>query len=599
MKILGISAYYHDSAAALIIDGKIIAAVQEERFSRIKHDASFPILSCDFCLKQGGLTILDIDYVIFYEKPFLKFERLLENYYQYAPRGLKSFLKAMPTWLKDKLHLKRIIQRKLNELTEVKELIKFKLLFSEHHLSHAASAYLVSPFTSAAIVTIDGVGEWATTSIFKGNGTQIEVLKEMHYPNSIGLLYSSFTYFIGFKVNSGEYKLMGLAPYANVDSEETKRYITLIESEIVTINTDGSINLNERYFSYTYGLKMVNTKRWEKLFAMEKRKEGSNLNQQHANLAYAIQFVTEKIILSLLRYAKELTGESNLCLAGGVALNCVANGKILEANIFKDVYIQPAAGDSGCAIGAAMVAYHLINAKANKSTVDLMQGALLGPKYDNNDIKELLDSTSYNYIYFNDFSDLVTKCASLISEGNIIGWFQGAMEFGPRALGNRSILADPRIHDIQNRINTNIKQRENFRPFAPAVIEEDAQKYFTIKSKSPYMLYVSSVNKKCKLPHRYNNFSIEEKMSVYRNLLQSTTHVDFSARIQTVNKNINPRFYQLLQAFKQKTTCSVLLNTSFNVRSEPIVCSPYDAIQTFQKANLDVLVLNDFLIYKE
>ncbi len=598
MNILGISAYYHDSASALIIDGKIVAAAQEERFSRVKNDASFPLQSCEFCLKQGDITLNDIDFVVFYEKPFLKFERLMESYYQSAPRGLSFFIKSMPVWLKDKLHLKYIIKKELNKLVDNKTSLKFELLFSEHHLSHAASAYFVSPFPSAAILTIDGVGEWATTSIFRGNGSQIEILKELHFPDSIGLLYSSFAYFLGFRVNSGEYKLMGLAPYGDSSSEETQKYISLIENEIVKINANGSIRMNQRYFSYTYELRMIHLKRWERLFGMNRREEESELTQNYCNLAYAIQSVTEKIILKLVRHTKELTGERNLCLAGGVALNCVANGKIYEENIFEDIYIQPASGDSGCAIGAALIAHHLINTKAPKSTIDLMRGALLGPRYGNDEIKELLNKSSYKYRYYDNYIDLVEICADFLSNGKIIGWFQGAMEFGPRALGNRSILADPRIAGIQEKINTLVKFRENFRPFAPAVIEEDAQEYFSLKTKSPYMLYVSNVNQKFILPNGYNLLSIKEKMLTPRSSIQAVTHVDFSARVQTVDADTNPRFYNLLKSFKRKTGCSILLNTSFNVRGEPIVCSPVDTIKTFTKTNLDILVLNNYLIHK-
>lgn len=594
--ILGISAYYHDSAAALVVDGKIVAAAQEERFSRIKNDASFPMEACRFCLQKAGISIDEVDCVVYYEKPFLKFERLLEGYIRVAPLGLKSFIQSMPIWLKDKLHLKKIIRKNLASLSSSKP--RFELLFSEHHLSHAASSYFVSPFSSAAILTVDGVGEWASSCIFRGKETTIELLAEQHYPDSVGLLYSSFTYFLGFKVNSGEYKVMGLAPYADPDSEEAQRFINLIKNHLITIHKNGSIQLNQRFFAYTYGLKMIRTKRWEELFGISKREPESKIEQCHCNLAFAIQKITEEILILLARYTKELTGENRLCLAGGVALNCVANSKILFSDIFDEIYIQPAAGDAGCAIGAALITHHLLNPQTGRTAVDLMNNAFLGTEYSNSEVEQIIKEHHLEYSRFDNFDDLVSESAKHLSQGKILGWFQGAMEFGPRALGNRSIIADPRPIQIQEIVNTKIKYRENFRPFAPAVMEEDAQKYFDIKGPSPYMLFVSQVKNSYTLPLHYAQLSIEEKMATQRSLLQSITHVDFSARVQTVNKTTNPKLYQLLSAFKAQTGCSVLLNTSFNLRGEPMVCSPQDAIKTFRESGLDFLVMNDFIITK-
>ena len=600
MYILGISAYYHDSAAALIKDGIVIAAAQEERFTRKKNDSSFPARACLYCLDFANITLSDISYVVFYDKPFLKFERLIENYYHHAPKGLKSFLTSMPIWLRDKLHMKRIIKKELKKLFCTDTKTSFELLFSEHHLSHAASAYYVSPFTSAAILTIDGVGEWTTTSIFKGENANITVLKELHYPDSLGLLYSSFTYFLGFKVNSGEYKMMGLAPYGNKDTAEAQRYISLITDHIVKIYPDGGIRLNETFFSYSYGLKMIREKKWEKLFGIPRRIPETEFCQHHCNMAYAIQYITEEIILKLVYEAKRITGETNLCLAGGVALNCVANGKLLNANIFENIYIQPAAGDAGGAIGAALAVRYLLT-QNSKPLIDGMHGAFLGPSYTNSEIKSVIENCDHEYKYYSDFDELTAYTAHFLQQGKIVGWFQDRMEFGPRALGNRSILADPRFPDINLRINQKTKLREMFRPFAPAVLEEDCTKYFDLKTKSPYMLFVSSLHEEhIRKPNlTYWEKGVQEKLLTVRSNLNSITHVDFSARVQTVNKEFNPKFYNLLLAFKELTRCSVLLNTSFNVRGEPIVCSPEDAISTFNKAELDILVMGNFLITKK
>lgn len=600
MYILGISAYYHDSAAALIKDGVVISAAQEERFTRKKNDASFPKQACLYCLNCANISISDISYVVFYDKPFLKFERLIESYYNHAPKGLKSFLTSIPIWLKDKLHLKRIIKKELQELFNLKKKPSFELLFSEHHLSHAASAYYVSPFSSAVILTLDGVGEWVTTAIFKGEDWNIASIKEMHYPDSLGLLYSSFTYFLGFKVNSGEYKMMGLAPYGNKDSQETEKYISLIKENIVKIYEDGGIRLNEDFFSYSYHLKMIREKKWEYLFGISKRLPNSEINQHHCNLACAIQQVIEEIIVRLAYEAKRLTGETNLCLAGGVALNCVANGKLLNMNIFDNIYIQPAAGDAGGGIGAALASYYLLT-KNKKNLVDGMNGAYLGPSYSNDEIQSVLERYNQKYEYYSIFEELTDSVASLLQQGKIVGWFQDRMEFGPRALGNRSILADSRIPDMHQKVNMRVKFRETFRPFAPAVLEEDKSDYFDLKSESPYMLLVSSLNKKrIKVTDElYSEKDMQEKLSTIRSDINSITHVDFSARVQTVNKEFNPKFHNLLLSFKKITGCSLLLNTSFNVRGEPIVCSPEDAINTFIKAELDVLVIGDFLIKKK
>lgn len=600
MFILGVSAYYHDSAAALIKDGRIIAAAQEERFTRKKNDPSFPANACHYCLSVANIEIVDLDYVVFYDKPFLKFERLIESYFHYAPKGLYSFITAMPIWLKEKLYLKTIIRKEISRLAKKQQATSYQLLFSEHHLSHAASAYFCSPFSSAVIVTLDGIGEWATTSIFTGNESKITILKELHYPNSIGLLYASFTYFLGFKVNSGEYKLMGLAPYGNRDDPETQKFIYIIEKEIVVIEGDGSFILNEYYFSFMYGLRMINVRRWEKIFGIFLRKPESEITQQHCNLAYAVQYVTEKIILLLVKEAKRMTGESNLCLAGGVALNCVANGKILNEKIFKDIYIQPASGDAGGSIGAALVAYYLMNKHSCKTRIDEMKGSLLGPEFCDHEIELELKKYSYIYEYYDSFKELADICAKYISEGMIVGWFQGRMEFGPRALGNRSILADPRLPNVQQKINECIKLRETFRPFAPSVLEEDCCSFFNLKQSSPYMLYVSSIRDElCSLPaNKHTDYSQIIKMQLNRSTLPAVTHVDNSARIQTVDKSMNPRYRMLLEAFKSRTGCGVLLNTSFNIRGEPIVCTPKDAIRTFNNAKLDILVLNNHLVYR-
>lgn len=600
MNILGISAYYHDSAAALVIDGRIIAAAQEERFTRKKHDAGFPTNAVKYCLSESGLSLHDIDHVVFYDKPFLKFERLLETYYGSAPRGLVSFINSMPVWMKEKLFLKQELIDALNEIEPVKDMGK-RLLFPEHHLSHAASAFYPSPFEEAAILTIDGVGEWATLSICHGKGNQIEVLKELRFPHSIGLLYSAFTYFLGFRVNSGEYKLMGLAPYGNSDDPQVQHFKELIYKHLIAAAPDGSIHMHQQYFTYATGLRMVPDKKWAKLFGFPRREPTDELQLHHCNLGLAIQQVTEELVLRIVHTAKALTGSNNLCYAGGVALNCVANGKMQNAGIFQNIFIQPAAGDAGGALGAALAAYHIF--KGHDRTVanglDGMQGSYLGPGLPESDIIALQSQYQAHSEKLG-VETLYPKVASLLAEGNVVGWVQGRMEFGPRALGARSILGDPRNAEMQKKLNLKIKYRESFRPFAPAVLAEDVAEYFDYKGISPYMLLVHPVKKgRCLLlPDNYSELPLREKLYHLRSDLPSITHIDFSARIQTVHRETNPAFYDLLKAFKTLTGNSVLVNTSFNVRGEPIVCTAEDAYRCFMRTDMDYLVINDYLFAK-
>ncbi|MDX2001447.1 MAG: carbamoyltransferase [Chitinophagales bacterium] len=600
VKILGISCFYHDAAAAMVVDGEIVAAAQEERFTRKKHDPDFPANAIHYCLRYAGCSLNDLDAIVFYDKPFLKFERLLETYYAFAPKGFASFLKAMPVWLKEKLFLKKLLYDELGKIGPFDKK-KTKLLFPEHHLSHAASAFYPSPFEEAAILTIDGVGEWATASICMGRGASIEILKQLEFPHSVGLLYSAFTYFLGFKVNSGEYKLMGLAPYGNAKSDTVAQYRQVIKEHLVTIHDDGSIWLNQAYFTYATGLRMVPDERWEQLFGMPKRKEGDELEQRHCDLALAIQQVTEEIVLKMAQAAKQLTGAAHLCMAGGVALNCVANGVISEHGIFDEMYIQPASGDAGGAVGAALAAYHLyFQQPKTNSKKDGMSGSFLGPQYSDLDIELDLKPFSAAYQPFGDFEDLCTEVATLIAEGNVVGWFQGRMEFGPRALGNRSILGDARNTEMQKKLNLKIKYREGFRPFAPAVLEEDAEAYFQLQQPSPYMLLVAPVQENLRndLPSNYAELPLVEKLYTQRSRLPAVTHVDFSARVQTVQAATNHRFHQLLMAFKQLTGDSVLINTSFNVRGEPPVCTPADAYRCFMRTEMDYLVLGNYLLDK-
>lgn len=601
IKILGISAFYHDSASAILNNGEIIVACQEERFTRKKHDFSFPINSIRYCLQYSGYSIDDLDAVVFYEKPFLKFERLLTTYYVFAPKGLSSFLSAIPVWIKEKLFIKNLIIRELSKLENFDKK-KLKLLFSQHHLSHAASAFFPSPFRESAILTIDGVGEWSTASIAYGIDKSIRVLKEMNFPHSVGLLYSSFTYYLGFKVNSGEYKLMGLAPYGDPYSDRVKKFKDIIYENILDVKEDGSIWLNQDYFDYSTGLRMTKDEKWERLFGFPPRKPESEIEQHHCDLALAIQQITEDIVFKMAETAKKLTGSKYLCLAGGVALNCVANGKLLKKGMFEDIWIQPAAGDAGGAIGSAYAVYHMYFGKDRRiHNIDGMQGAFLGTEYSDLDILTTLRKYKAPYIYFENFDDLCDIVAELLSQGKVIGWFQGRMEWGPRALGNRSILGDARNPEMQKRLNIKIKFRESFRPFAPSVIYEDVKEYFDIEKPSPYMLLIADVVEKRRnpLPEGYHKLPIKDKLYFIRSDVPAITHLDYSARLQTVHEETNPRFYKLLKKFKEKTGYSVIVNTSFNVRGEPIVCSPDDAYRCFMRTDMDYLVLGNFLLEKE
>lgn len=601
MTILGISAFYHDSAAALIEDGRIVAAAQEERFTRKKHDPDFPANAVAYCLQYGGLTINQVDAIVFYDKPLLKFERLLETYYTFAPRGIRSFLMAIPVWLKEKLFLKRLIRQELEKLgyDPVK---KAKLLFPEHHLSHAASAFYPSPFQRAAILTIDGVGEWATASIGLGDGKDITILKELRFPHSLGLLYSAFTYFLGFRVNSGEYKLMGLAPYGDPHAPEVARYVALIKEKLVDLREDGSVWLNQDYFDYATGLTMVNEAKWADVFGFPKRQPDDELKAHHCNLGLAIQHLTEEAVLNMGREAKRLTNADAIVLAGGVALNCVSNGKLQKAGIFKDLFIQPAAGDAGGALGAALAAYHIYYGQERTVTTerDAMRGSYLGPTFSDLDVELMAVRYKAVSTHFSDLGELCRQTANLLADGNVVGWVQGRMEFGPRALGGRSILGDPRNAEMQKKLNLKIKYRESFRPFAPSVLAEDCATYFDYDGDSPYMLLVHPVteSRRTDLPANYDSFPLREKLYYQRSDLPSITHIDFSARIQTVHKDTNPRYYQLIEAFKQLTGYGVIVNTSFNVRGEPIVCTPDDAYRCFMRTEMDYLVVGNYLFDK-
>jgi carbamoyltransferase len=600
-KILGISAFYHDSAAALLVGGDIVAAAQEERFTRKKHTPDFPVNAVKYCLEEAGLTLDELDAVVFYDKPLLKFERLLETYYAFAPKGLPSFLTAIPVWIKEKMFLKKMMHQGF-EMIGSYDKKKMNLLFPEHHLSHAASAFYPSPFKEAAILTIDGVGEWATASICHGKENRITMLKEMRFPHSVGLLYSAFTYYLGFRVNSGEYKLMGLAPYGNPASKQTQDFIELIKKHIVSIKDDGSVWLNMKYFNYATGLKMVNERRWEKLFGFPAVKPDGKVEQKHCNLAYAIQKVTEEIVLKMAHEAKRLTGSGYLCMAGGVALNCVANGKLLKEGIFKDIFIQPAAGDAGGALGAAQMAHHVYYGEPRVPALngDAMKGAYLGPEYSDKEAELAFRKHKAVYKKVENFDELCEQVADLLDQGNVAGWFQGRMEFGPRALGNRSILGDARNTDMQKKLNLKIKYREGFRPFAPSVLIESSPEFFDLPTGSPYMLLIADVveQRRKKLPENYHEMDLWEKLYHQRSDVQSITHLDFSARIQTVHKETNPRYWQLIDTFRQKTGYGIVVNTSFNVRGEPIVCTPEDAYRCFMRTEMDYLVVNDFLLKK-
>ncbi len=600
-KILGISAFYHDSGAALVVGGEIIAAAQEERFTRDKHTPDFPKEAIRYCLEEGGLTIDELDAIVFYDKPLLKFERLLETYYAFAPKGLVSFLKAIPVWLNEKMFLKKLIHNGLKEIGPYDKK-KVKLLFPEHHLSHAASAFYPSPFEKSAVLTIDGVGEWCTASIGLGEGGKLSILKEMNFPHSVGLLYSAFTYFIGFTVNSGEYKLMGLAPYGNPHDPQVAEFVKKIKETLVSIKEDGSIWLDQSYFNYATGLRMVRDDKWAALFGFPRREAEADLEQHHCNLALAIQQVTEEIVLKMAAEARRLTGSENLCMAGGVALNCVANGKLLDKGIFKNLYFQPAAGDAGGALGAALAAscMYFNEKRLVDPKHDQMKGSYLGPDYSEKEIDLMSRKAKAVFRKFDDFSKLADHVAEKISEGNVVGWFQGRMEFGPRALGNRSILGDARNNDMQKKLNLKIKYREGFRPFAPSVLAEDVSDFFVLDEPSPYMLLVCPVkeSRRTKLPANFFDLPLWDRLYFQRSDVQSITHLDFSARIQTVHKETNPRYYGLIEAFKKRTGFGLVVNTSFNVRGEPIVCTPHDAYRCFMSTEMDYLVINDFVYCK-
>ena len=601
-KILGISAFYHDSSACISIGGEIIAAAQEERFTREKNTSIFPKKSILFCLNEAGLDINDLDAIVFYDKPLLKFERIIQTYFSFAPKGLISFVKSIPLWLNEKLFLKRLIYNGLKEIGEF-EKTKITLLFNEHHLSHAASSFYPSVFDKAAILTIDAVGEWCTSSIAVGEGNNIKIIREMQFPHSVGLLYSSFTYFLGFKVNSGEYKLMGLASYGNINSKNSAVFIELIKNKLIDIKEDGSIWINQKYFKYSTGLSMINEKLWENLFGLKKRNPESEINQIYCDLALAIQKVTEEIILKMVKEAKKITGLDNLCLAGGVALNCVSNGAIVKEKIFSNIYIPPAPGDSGGSVGACLsINYLFFNQKRKINyEYDSMKGSYLGPYFSKKEINLMNKKVNAVYKFYDSYKLINSLIAKNISDGKVVGWFQGRMEFGPRSLGNRSIIADARNPAMQKKINLKIKFREGFRPFAPSVLEHKAQQYFDLKTKSPYMLLVSDIasSQKLDLPSDYANLDLWNKLYTNKSFIPSVTHVDFSSRVQTVSKRTNPLFYNLISEFENQTGHSLLINTSFNVRGEPIVCSPLDAYNCFMKTDMDILVINKFVYLKD
>ncbi len=594
-RILGISSFYHDSAAALIVDGQIVGAAQEERFTRRKHDPGFPIHSISYCLREAGLSLDNVSEVVFYEKPLIKFERLLETYLTCAPYGLRSFLSAMPVWLKEKLFLKKLLKKELGRLSGLKEKDLPPILFTGHHQSHAASAFYPSPFSRAAILCLDGVGEWATTTVWKGSGNSIEPLWEIDFPHSLGLLYSAFTYYLGFRVNSGEYKVMGLAPYGE------PKYVDTIREHIIDIKPDGTFRLNMDYFNYLTGLTMT-SKRFHDIFGQQPRKPESELTQFHMDVARSIQDIIEEIVLLLGQTIFRETGEENLCMGGGVALNCVANGRLLREGPFRDIWVQPAAGDAGGALGAALAIWHEYHgqSKVNRNIGDAMSGSFLGPSFKEEEIRGDLDNFGAVYSRMED-SQLMEHLARILEEGKVVGWFQGRMEFGPRALGGRSILGDPRNSSMQTTMNLKIKFRESFRPFAPSVLAEEVSDYFELDRSSPYMLMVAPVREDLRFTLSEDQrklFGIE-KLNVPRSRVPAITHVDYSARIQTVHRETNPRYHHLLRAFKNRTGCPVLVNTSFNVRGEPIVGTPVDAYTCFMRTDMDCLILENFLLLKE
>jgi carbamoyltransferase len=609
MYILGISAYYHDSGVALIKDEKIIAAVQEERFTRKKQDARFPKESIKYCLQEAGITLNDIDHIAFYDKPFLKFERLLTTYLAEAPNGFQSFLLSIPVWLKEKLFLKETLSREFKSLflelypdqekeaKIFKKRISEKFMFGEHHQSHAASAFYPSPFEEAAILTIDGVGEWTTTSLAYGKGNKIEFIKEIDFPHSLGLLYSAFTYYTGFKVNSGEYKVMGLAPYGK------PIYTDLIKEHLIDIKEDGSFKLNMQYFNYTTGLTMTN-KKFNDLFGAPPRKSESTLTQREMDLAASIQKITEEVMIKLARHAKEVTGSDNLCMAGGVALNCVGNGELMRENIFKNLWIQPAAGDAGGALGGAYSVYYqeLGHPRTiDPKEMDKMQGAYLGPKFSDEEIKSYLKEVNAVYHYIDKEETLLDITSDALANNKVVGWHYDRMEFGPRSLGHRSIIGDPRSQEMQTIMNLKIKYRESFRPFAPSVLFEKVNAWYELDRESPYMLLVAPVKKEKQIPMTPEQealFGIE-KLNIPRSEIPAVTHVDYSARIQTVHKETNPRYHKLISKFEEKTGCATIVNTSFNVRGEPIVCTPEDSYRCFMRTEMDMLVIDNFILYKE
>ena len=594
MYILGISAFYHDSASCLISNGKIIAAAQEERFTRKKHDSGFPKNSISYCLDEANIDPKKLDYIVFYEKPFLKFERLLETYLAFAPKGFKSFSSSMPIWIKEKLFQKVMLINFLKEIFKNEIELEDKILFSEHHLSHAASAFYPSPFESAAVLTMDGVGEWTTTSLALGRGSELEVVKEIHFPHSLGLLYSAFTYYTGFRVNSGEYKIMGLAPYGK------PVYVDAIKNNLIQINDDGSFNLNMHYFDYCTGLTMTN-KNFNKLFGGPPRKPESEITQKEMDLAASIQAIAEEVVLKLAKDIQKNTNEKNLCLAGGVALNCVANGILLKEKIFENIWIQPAAGDAGGSLGAALTIWYkmLKNTRELPINPSKMNGAYLGPSYQNEEVKLLLDSCGAIYHQY-DKKELIELVAQQLSQEKAVGWMQGRMEFGPRALGNRSIIGDPRSPKMQKQLNLKVKYRESFRPFAPSVLREHVSNWFDLDIDSPYMLLVANVLKeKCyEMSEEDNSLFGIEKLNIPRSDIPAITHIDYSARVQTVHSETNPTYHSLINKFYEITGCPVLVNTSFNVRGEPIVCSPEDAFKCFMGTELDLLVIEDFVLLK-
>ena len=594
MRILGLSAFYHDSAAALIEDGRIVAAAQEERFTRKKHDAGFPGNAVEFCLERGGAGMSDVDFVAFYDKPFLKFERLLETYVAFAPRGFQSFKMAMPVWLREKLFQKNLLRRKLRAF-EAGFDWKNKLLFAEHHQSHAASAFFPSPYQDAVVLTMDGVGEWATTSAALGSGNRLEVIKEIHFPHSLGLLYSAFTYYTGFKVNSGEYKVMGLAPYGE------PKYKDLILENLIDLKEDGSFRLDQSYFNYCTGLTMTNG-RFDALFGGPPRRADELLTQRHMDLAASVQAATEEVVLRLTRGLAKDTGARNLCLAGGVALNCVANGKVLRDGHFENIWIQPAAGDAGGALGAALLAYHLFQdrPRAVNGAADAMEGGYLGPGFDQDEIERRLGAAGARFTVLSE-SDAIDAAAGALAGGMAVGWFQGRMEFGPRALGARSILGDPRSPDMQKLLNLKVKYRESFRPFAPSVLGEDAAEWFDLDGDSPYMLFVADVvegRRRAMTEAEHALFGID-KLNVARSDIPAVTHVDYSARVQTVDMETNRHYHALITRFKELTGCPVVVNTSFNVRGEPIVCTPEDAFRCFMGTDIEMLVIGNCRLDKD